>query len=105
MASVPVQSAFSNAAPPADVHIKLMKAEVEEQWGGELAAPPHPLIAPRSTTHEMIVACMSATGMSTNLTSDADMCQIGTCCVLCQIGAAGSVKLKLEDPQQLGSQS
>ncbi|CAL5227775.1 g10795 [Coccomyxa viridis] len=34
IAAVPVQSAFSNAAPPADMHIKLIKAEVEEQWGG-----------------------------------------------------------------------
>lgn len=39
MASLPVQSAFSNAAPPADMHVKLIKAEVDEQWGGELDDP------------------------------------------------------------------
>jgi len=37
IASAPVVSAFSNAAPAADMHIRLVKAEVEEQWGGETA--------------------------------------------------------------------
>lgn len=34
-AAVPIVSAFSNTAPSADMHIKIVKAEVEEQWGGE----------------------------------------------------------------------
>ena len=33
-AAVPIVSAFSNMAPSADMHIKIIKAEVEEQWGG-----------------------------------------------------------------------
>ena len=60
MASAPVVSAFSNAAPSADMHIKLIKAEVEEQWGGELAAPLSPLFASHMCNKDMMTnACMS----------------------------------------------
>ena len=33
-AAVPIVSAFSNMAQSADMHIKIIKAEVVEQWGG-----------------------------------------------------------------------
>ena len=91
MASAPVVSAFSNAAPSADMHIKLIKAEVEEQWGGELAAPLSPLFASHSNKDMMTNACRFVLSMPRNANSDANACAV---CM------AGSLHSSLEEPQQ-----